>query len=100
MCSFVSSFLDSIGRVDGFILKSRSPSCGTRDAKIYSGAEEDTSIAKGGGFFGGAALRKFPHLAVEDERRLKNLKIRARFLEKLFGCFEPFKLWESLSKEY
>jgi len=30
-------YLGGLGEVDGFILKSRSPSCGIKDTKIYSG---------------------------------------------------------------
>ena len=33
---------------------------------------------------GGAVLQKFPNLAIEDERRLLNPRIREHFLTKLF----------------
>ena len=36
MEQFSNDFLQTIPDVDGFILKNRSPSCGTRDVKIYS----------------------------------------------------------------
>ena len=40
MEQFSNDFLQTIPDVDGFILKNRSPSCGTRDVKIYSGFEK------------------------------------------------------------
>lgn len=84
MKTFVSSFLTSIKEVDGFVLKSRSPSCGVKDVKIYSGSKKGMSATKGKGFFGGAVTEAFPHLPVEDEGRLTNFRIREHFLTKLF----------------
>jgi len=84
MRAFAASFLDSLGPVDGFVLKSRSPSCGLRDTKIYSGLEKGPVIGKGGGFFGGSITVRYSALAVEDEARLSNARIREHFLTKLF----------------
>jgi uncharacterized protein YbgA (DUF1722 family)/uncharacterized protein YbbK (DUF523 family) len=84
MEAFANSFLDSAVDVDGFILKSRSPSCGIKDVKIHSGKDRVGSISKGNGFFGGAVMKKFPQLALEDEGRLTNFTIREYFLTKLF----------------
>jgi len=86
MRSFVAEYLESLGEVDGFLLKSRSPSCGVRDVKVYPQAGKSAAItSKGQGFFGGAVLERFPHKAVEDEARLKDFKIRENFLTKLFS---------------
>jgi len=84
MKSFSESFLNSLNAVDGFILKSGSPSSGFKNVKVYPSIEKVASIAKSPGFFGGAVLQKFPNLAVEDERRLLNPRIREHFLTKLF----------------
>jgi uncharacterized protein YbgA (DUF1722 family)/uncharacterized protein YbbK (DUF523 family) len=78
-------FLSSLDRVDGFILKSASPSSGFKNVKIYPTTEKSASIAKGPGVFGGAILTKYPNLAIEDERRLLNPRIREHFLVKLFS---------------
>jgi uncharacterized protein YbbK (DUF523 family) len=69
MNSFAESFLNSMGEVDGFILKSGSPSSGFKNVKIYPKMEKSASIAKGPGFFGKAVLEKFSYSAIEDERR-------------------------------
>jgi uncharacterized protein YbgA (DUF1722 family)/uncharacterized protein YbbK (DUF523 family) len=84
MKTFVNSFLTSVKEVDGFVLKSRSPSCGVKDVKIYSGSKKGMAATKGQGFFGGAVLEAFPHLPVEDEGRLTNFRIREHFLTQLF----------------
>ncbi len=84
MNSFTSSFLENIQDVDGFILKNRSPSCGIKDVRIYPGLAKVASIGRGRGFFGGSVMKNFSHLAIEDEGRLLNFRIREHFLTKLF----------------
>ena len=84
METFVDSFLNSLAEVEGFFLKSRSPSCGMQDVKIYPGFENVARAFKGSGFFGGEVLRRFDGLPVEDEGRLRNFTIRENFLTKLF----------------
>jgi uncharacterized protein YbgA (DUF1722 family)/uncharacterized protein YbbK (DUF523 family) len=84
MESFSESFLNSLNEVDGFILKSGSPSSGFKNVKVYPSTEKVASIAKSPGFFGGAVIQKYPNFAIEDERRLLNLRIREHFLTKLF----------------
>ena len=85
MQSFVRSFLDALPDVDGFILVHRSPTSALRDARIYPNRNLKVAhIAKGPGFFGRAVLERFPHLALEDVGRLRNSRIKAHFLTKLF----------------
>lgn len=85
MIDFTEHFLESLKEVDGFILKYRSPSCGIKDVKVYQSIEKGPAKMKGAGFFGGRALERFSGLAVEDEGRLKNFKIREHFLTRLFS---------------
>ena len=84
MISFARTYLDSLPPVDGFILKSRSPSCAIRDAKIHAETEREGVAGKGAGLFTRAVLERFPHAAVEDEDRLNSSPIRQHFLTKLF----------------
>jgi len=58
--------VDGVGEVDGFLLKSRSPSCGLKDTKVYGEGKQIPITGKAAGFFGGAVLERFGHLAVED----------------------------------
>lgn len=81
---FADGFLNSLDTVDGFILKSRSPSCGIKDAKIFSDSENPSPIGRGPGLFAEKVLERYPGTAVEDEGRLMNFTIRESFLTKLF----------------
>ena len=84
MQSFCTTFLNQIPEIDGFMLKSRSPSCGIKEVKIYPGLEKSAALKKGSGFFGNAVLERFPTLPIEDEGRLRNFIIREHFLKRLF----------------
>jgi uncharacterized protein YbgA (DUF1722 family)/uncharacterized protein YbbK (DUF523 family) len=84
MKRFSESFLDSLKAVDGFILKSGSPSSGFKNVKMYPSIEKVASVGRSPGFFGEAVLQKFPDLAIEDERRLLNPRIKEHFLTKLY----------------
>ena len=87
MTNFTKEFLDSLEDIDGFILKGRSPSCGTKDVKIYVGKEKAVGSFKGAGLFGKAVTVRYPNKAVEEEGRITNFKIREHFLTKLFTNF-------------
>lgn len=84
MTKFGEEFLLNLSKVDGFILKSRSPSCGIKDVKIYRGTEKGSTSIKGSGLFGESVLKKYPHLPVEDEGRVRNYNIRQHFLTRLY----------------
>ena len=85
MNDFSTRYLDTLGPADGFILKGRSPSCGIKDVKIHAGAKNAPVIGKGIGFFAQSVLEKHPYLAIEDEGRLTNFRIREHFLTRLFA---------------
>ncbi len=83
MTDFADRFLSSIGEVDGFIFKDRSPSCGLKDVKVY----HPNGHPMGGGangFFGSAVCNLFPGYPIETEGRLSNFRIREHFLTQLF----------------
>ncbi|MCL4234329.1 MAG: DUF1722 domain-containing protein [Deltaproteobacteria bacterium] len=86
---WTTATLDALGPIDGFILKSRSPSCGPRDVKHYADAGPDAmASAKGPGLFAAQVLQRFGEGAVEDEGRLTNFVIRERFLIRIFAFAE------------
>ncbi len=84
MISWVDSYLGALEEVDGFILKSRSPSCGPWGVKLYVGRENPGSSKTDAGFFGGEVVRRYPGFAIEEEGRLKNFTLREHFLTFLF----------------
>ena len=84
MNAFSGRFLASLEEVDGFILKSKSPSCAITDAKIFPSAASGVHVAQGAGLFAGAALEKFSKRAFVDEIGLNEPGTRAGFLTKIF----------------
>ena len=85
MEGFAARHLDGLDEVDGFILKSRSPSCGLSHVKVFDAAESRGVVRRGAGVFAAAVLERYGDLAVEDEGRLRNHRIREHFLTKLFA---------------
>jgi uncharacterized protein YbgA (DUF1722 family)/uncharacterized protein YbbK (DUF523 family) len=86
MEKFSREFLAALPDVDGFLLKYGSPSCGTSNVKVY-GSHGKVSVlsSKGTGLFAKAVQDLFPALAIEDESRLLNMRIREHYLTKLFA---------------
>jgi uncharacterized protein YbbK (DUF523 family) len=84
MSSFSKRFLGSLETVDGFILKSRSPSCAIGNSKIFHSGREDATHDSGPGLFTARVLERFPDAAIEDEDRLRDPRVRDHFLTKLF----------------
>lgn len=96
MEAFSSSFLEELQHtsIQGFILKSRSPSCGVKEVKVYKKTGKTPAISKdASGYFGKAVVDKFEGLAIEDEGRLKNFNIREHFLTQIYTLkrFEQVK---------
>jgi uncharacterized protein YbgA (DUF1722 family)/uncharacterized protein YbbK (DUF523 family) len=85
MTDFAEEYLSGLKHVDGFILKSQSPSCGLFQTKYYHSAKKGApKLDNGPGLFGKAVLNKFPTKAIETDGRLTNFRIREHWLTKLF----------------
>jgi uncharacterized protein YbgA (DUF1722 family)/uncharacterized protein YbbK (DUF523 family) len=82
---FSNRYLAGVQDADGFILKSRSPSCAVRNAKVFHSDSEDAGHDSGPGLFTARVLQRFPHAAIEDEGRLNDLRLRDHFLTKLWA---------------
>ena len=67
----------------GFVFKSRSPSSGMRDVKIYDPTSKMPKF-KGAGLFARAFMDRFPLIPVEDEGRLHDMGLRENFFERVF----------------
>ena len=90
MNSFANDFLKKNKDIDGAILKSKSPSCGIKDVKIYPTIEKSAPIYRRNGFFGEKVKNFYSNLAVEDELRLLNPVLRDHFLKKIY-IFSSFR---------
>lgn len=84
MTEFAEEFLSGINDVDGFILKSRSPSCGIKNVKIYPEGQKCCIAKNGSGLFAEKVKERCASIPLEDEGRLKNYEIRDEFLTKIF----------------
>lgn len=99
MNSFTEGFIEGLQEVDGFIFKSRSPTIGLRNIKIYAGAEDAPVVERGTGFFAGKLLEKYPGYPLEEEDRLRNTRIRQHFLTHLYTFADMRELRKSASLE-
>lgn len=80
--------------IHGAILKSRSPSCGIKEVKIYDGPGKIQALqTKTGGFIGNHLVATFEGLPIEDEGRLMNYNIRDHFLTRIYtlAAFDAVK---------
>ncbi len=89
MHGFSERFLESLGPVDGFVLKSGSPSCGLDGVKVYNSAERGSQWSRSEpGIFAGHVLEHHDDLAVETDGRLRNYPIRHHFLTQIYAFAE------------
>jgi uncharacterized protein YbgA (DUF1722 family)/uncharacterized protein YbbK (DUF523 family) len=70
-------------RLDGFVLKKDSPSCGLTRVKVYS--KHGVPTRTGRGVFAKALCAAVPTLPVEDEGRLHDPLIREHFIERVYA---------------
>jgi len=69
--------------LDGYVLKSKSPSCGMLNVDIFTPAGE---VARDGrGLFAAVLLETLPMLPVEEESRLHDSRLRQQFLERVYA---------------
>ncbi|MDX1674178.1 MAG: DUF523 and DUF1722 domain-containing protein [Longimicrobiales bacterium] len=85
MTRFGHRFADATTDIDGLLLKSRSPSCGIKDVKLYAAPEDAPVAGKGAGMFAGIMTERFPTAAMEDEGRLTNAELRHHWLTRIFA---------------
>lgn len=83
MSEFAEHRCETLDGLDlcGFILKSRSPSCGITDVQVH-GCEEPTTDS---GRFAEAVLRKWPKLPVVDETMLHSKSLRQDFITSVYS---------------
>ncbi len=72
----------SVTGISGYILKSRSPSCGMERVKVYD--HNNVPSPRAHGIFARAFMDGRPLLPVEEEGRLNDPDLRDSFLERVF----------------
>jgi uncharacterized protein YbbK (DUF523 family) len=66
---FSEAFLERLGAVDGFILKSRSPSCGRGTTRI----RDESGVKMGSGVFVSCVENRYPDSVILDEEELEEM---------------------------
>lgn len=85
MSAFTAETLATAPTLDGAVLKSRSPSCGLGDTKLYASHEAAEPLELGYGVFAQGVQATHGGLAISDEVRLSDPSLRRAFLERLFA---------------
>lgn len=83
---------ERLGAISGYILKSRSPSCGMERVKVYG---QGGAGRPGRGVYAAAFMAERPELPVEEEGRLGDPTLRANFIERVFA----YRRWQRLVEE-
>jgi uncharacterized protein YbgA (DUF1722 family)/uncharacterized protein YbbK (DUF523 family) len=79
----------TLNDISGYILKSRSPSCGMEGVKVYGLSEH---ARQGRGVYAAALMARQPLLPVEEETRLGDPELRNNFIERVFA----YRRWQVL----
>jgi uncharacterized protein YbbK (DUF523 family) len=84
MNAFAEARADALAAegLSGFVLKSRSPSCGTEVPLFDSAAPDAPAIPGGVGLFAAALARRLPGLPIAEEQHLHDRQALQRFLER------------------
>ena len=81
--------------LSGFVLKSKSPSCGMERVKVFAEAESRGGAhTRGAGLFAAALGTAFPNLPTEEEGRLQDARLRENFLERIFAYARLRAFWK------
>ncbi|WP_367344063.1 YbgA family protein [Methanomethylovorans sp.] len=85
MQDIITDFLDRLQDVDGFILKSGSPSCGLGKVKVFATADAKDPLHKQGtGLLAKGLMDRFTNIPYADEIALMDPEIREGFLIRVF----------------
>ncbi|HEU4936608.1 MAG TPA: DUF523 domain-containing protein [Vicinamibacterales bacterium] len=69
--------------LDGYVLKSKSPSCGVWNVQVAG--IDGSSALDGRGLFASVLLERWPSLPIEEEGRLGDPTVRADFMERVLA---------------
>mmetsp|Transcript_3670 Transcript_3670/g.4069 ORF Transcript_3670/g.4069 Transcript_3670/m.4069 type:complete len:337 (+) Transcript_3670:136-1146(+) len=76
--------------LDGYILKSKSPSCGINGIKLYQSQKSHGANGSGPGMYARVLIDEWPTLPIEEEGRLNDINIRAHFIIRIL-CHNAFR---------
>lgn len=82
-----------LGGISGYVLKSKSPSCGMERVKVYG--ESGYASKTGTGIYAAEIMRAMPMLPVEEEGRLNDPVLRENFIERVYA----YRRWQDLLRD-
>ena len=99
MNKFSKSFIKENEFIDGFIFKSKSPSCAIGSSKIYHNKESSIPIGTGSGLFTKEIISHYVNYPMEEETRFNNVFLREHFYTSIFTIAD-FKLVNDMKDLY
>jgi len=82
MTTWSAERVQTFADLDGYVLKSDSPSCGLQGVRVHGSAG---IVRIGRGLFAEALVKMLPDLPVEEERRLHDQSLRDDFLSRVLS---------------
>lgn len=82
LIDYANSASANLDLLDGYIFKSRSPSCGLSDVNVYE-HKTNRVVDTSAGQFAKIIVKQYPQLPVEDELGLSDKKTRDNFIRRV-----------------
>ncbi|HVQ14492.1 MAG TPA: DUF523 domain-containing protein [Vicinamibacterales bacterium] len=82
MTTWSAARVRTLADLDGYVLKSDSPSCGLQGVRVH-GNSGATRVGRG--LFAEALVQTLPGLPIEEERRLSDASVREDFLNRVLA---------------
>lgn len=92
MTTFSQDKVKTLETLSGYILKSKSPTCGMERVRVYD--ENMVPKKNGVGLYAQALMATYPNLPIEEEGRLNDAFLRENFIERIFLYHE----WQQVNK--
>lgn len=92
MLKYSKQKVKTFDELSGFILKSKSPTCGMERVRVYH--SPDHVERNGRGLFADVLIKSLPNLPVEEEGRLHDPTLRDNFIERIYA----YRRWQDLEK--
>lgn len=96
MLSWADAKLKELEKLElcGFVFKSKSPSSGMKNIKVYA-ENGGPAVKKGVGIFAAEFMKRFPSVPVEEDGRLNDPPLRENFIDKVY----TYKRWRKMLSE-
>jgi uncharacterized protein YbgA (DUF1722 family)/uncharacterized protein YbbK (DUF523 family) len=91
--AYAREMAEQLGGISGYVLKSKSPSCGMRRVTLYDANGHATKT--GTGIYAAEIMRAMPLLPVEEEGRLNDPVLRENFIGRVYA----YHRWQELLRE-